>query len=192
MGKKCFAVTGGCGFLGRTLVRALVARGARRVVALDIVVDASLFADLGDTVAVLRCDITNVAELTSAVRGCHCVMHCASYFGAPPFFTRGYGNVGEEEKMRLINVQGTTNCIRACESAGVDALVYTSSVNVAFTGTEHVRGIDETADYPPLDSFVDLYGVRRIIDHHLIARSSFLRASTALCLSLLRLRAFCR
>ena len=62
---KTFAVTGGCGFLGRTAVKALAARGAA-VRALDIRVDERIFDEdvrSGAKIETIRVDICDAEQL---------------------------------------------------------------------------------------------------------------------------------
>ncbi len=134
-------MTGGGGFLGSHLVRALIARGhSVRVLARGDYPElraqrAELVqADLRDAVAVAR-----------AAVGVDVVFHAAAKAG-------GWGDPLEFE---AINVGGTRNVVAACRAAGVGRLVYTSSPSVVHAHRD-ICGEDEslpyaetfTADYP--------------------------------------------
>lgn len=126
-------VTGGGGFLGQAIVRALRKRGDpvrsfsrnsyENLKALDVEQNNG---DLADTAAV-----------DAAVQGCDVVFHVA----AKP------GIWGDYEKYHQTNVAGTQNVIDACLAHGVRRLVYTSSPSVVFDGRD-MEGVDESIPYP--------------------------------------------
>lgn len=129
-------VTGGAGFLGRALVRRLLASGAT-VRALDVRPFEgdprvrSFVADLRDYDAILP-----------AFEGVDTVFHTAAVIST----------VGEDlaqPKLKRfvygVNVVGTENVLRACVASKVGRLVHTSSFNVAMAG--RVDEGDETLPY---------------------------------------------
>jgi 2-alkyl-3-oxoalkanoate reductase len=125
-------VTGGGGFLGAAIVRALRARGtAVRSFS------RQSYAALEAEVEQVPGDITDPAAVTAAVRGCDIVYHVA----ATP------GIWGDYAHYHRTNVDGTLNVIAACRSAGVQRLVYTSSPSVVFDGRD-MEGVDESVPYP--------------------------------------------
>jgi nucleoside-diphosphate-sugar epimerase len=127
-------VTGGGGFLGSHLVRALVARGhAVRVLARG---DYPDLVALG--VVVERADLRDEAAVTAAARGVDTVFHVAAKAG-------GWGDPREFES---INVAGTENVVAACKSEGVPRLVYTSSPSVVHAHHD-IEGGDESLPYAP-------------------------------------------
>jgi nucleoside-diphosphate-sugar epimerase len=118
-------VTGGGGFVGGAIVRALRARG-------DEVVSFSRGAhpeldELG--VAHVQGDLADAAALGRAVRGADTVFHAAAIAGI-------FGPAREYERT---NVDGTRNVIEACRRAGIPRLVFTSSPSVCFDGRDHVH-----------------------------------------------------
>lgn len=126
-------VTGGGGFLGLAIVRALVARG-------DLVrsfARAHYPALQALGVEQLRGDIADAAAVSAAVHGCDLVFHVA----AKP------GIWGAYEEYHRANVTGTENVITACRAQGVQRLVYTSSPSVVFDGRD-MAGVDESVPYP--------------------------------------------
>ena len=113
-------VIGGTGFIGYRLVRLLASRG-ERVVCMDINPAAHSFADLGDAVQVIRGDVTLFSDVMAAfVTAKPDRAINLSYFlgAAAPHFA-----------MRL-NILGMDNCFEAARLAGVNHVVYASSLAV--------------------------------------------------------------
>jgi len=125
-------VTGGTGFLGEALVRALRARGDE-VVALARS-DAPTLRALG--AKVVRGDVRDREAVVSACAGVDAVFHAAAKAG-------GWGPRAEYEST---NVAGTENVIAACRAASVPALVYTSTPSVVHAGRD-IEGGDESLPY---------------------------------------------
>ena len=131
-------VTGGGGFLGGAIVRALVARGlSGQSVAVRSFSRQAYPALAALGVEQVQGDIADAAPVTAAVRGCDVVFHVA----AKP------GLWGEYADYHRANVRGTENVIAACRAAGVPRLVYTSSPSVVFDGRD-MEGVDESVPYP--------------------------------------------
>ena len=110
-------VTGGTGFVGAHVVRALLCRG-REVRAL--VRPGSRRDNLaGLDVEIVEGDLRDAASLEAAVAGCRLLFHCAADYrlGAP-----------DPEELYCTNVEGTRAILAAAEAAGVERTVYTSSV----------------------------------------------------------------
>lgn len=125
-------VTGGGGFLGGAIVRALKERG-------DEVRSCSRgehpqLAELGAEQR--RVDLADAEGVASAVEGVDCVIHVAAKAGA----------WGPREPYFLANVVGTRNVLAACRRHGVRKLVHCSSPSVVFDGQDQ-EGVDESAPY---------------------------------------------
>ena len=116
-------VTGGGGFLGSHIVKALRARG-----------DYPDLRALG--AETVRGDITDAAATASACAGIDVVFHTAAKAG-------GWGDPREYE---AINVAGTQHVIDGCRKAGVPVLVHTSSPSVVHVDGD-VEGADESIPY---------------------------------------------
>eukprot|EP01132_Coremiostelium_polycephalum_P008431 gene8431-10350_t len=127
---KSYLVVGGCGFLGRFIVEALLKRGETNVQVFDVVI-----REFDNRVQYHKGDITKREDLDKAVKGIDCVIHTAS----PPH-GRGY------DVYYAVNVRGTELLVEACKANGVKQLVYTSSSSVVFNGDDIVNG-DETLPY---------------------------------------------
>jgi len=110
-------VTGGTGFVGAHIVRALLAKG-RDVRCL--VRASSRRTNLeGLDVEVVEGELRDPASLARAVRSCEVVYHCAADYR---LFTKDPG------ELRASNVEGTRHVLRAAGEAGASRVVYTSSV----------------------------------------------------------------
>lgn len=130
---KSILVTGGGGFLGKAIVRQLVA-GGHRVASLSRRSYPELEA-LG--VDQLRGDIGNAGAVKDAARGRDVVFHVAAKTGV----------WGRADDFFRTNVTGTQHVITACRSCRVPMLVHTSSPSVVFDGSD-MQGADESAPYP--------------------------------------------
>jgi len=110
-------VTGASGFVGANLVRALLADGRR--VRVLVRRTSNLRALTACSVDVVPGDLLDSDSLTRAVAGCRLVFHAAADYRLwAPDPTVLYRN----------NVDGTRNVLEACARAGVERVVYTSSV----------------------------------------------------------------
>ena len=127
-------VTGGGGFLGQAIVRALRARGDT-VRSFSRQAYAALDA-LG--VEQVRGDLASAAAVSEAAQGCDAVFHVA----AKP------GIWGDYVDYFAANVTGTANVVAACRAHQVRRLIYTSSPSVVFDGRD-MAGVDESVPYPP-------------------------------------------
>lgn len=129
-----YVVTGGGGFLGRSLCSRLVGLGAS-VTSITRRHYPELEA-LG--VAVVQEDISVYSQtFRDAFRGARCVFHTAAKVDMWGKYLDFYNT----------NVLGTQNVIRACKEAGVQFLIYTSSPSVIASGVD-LCGVDESVPYP--------------------------------------------
>ncbi len=126
-------VTGGGGFLGKAIVRLLVARGDQvrsfsrsAYPELETLGVEHYSGELSDAEAVMR-----------AVEGCNVVFHVAAKAGV----------WGTYDEFYQANVLGTRHVVEACCRHGVQRLVHTSSPSVVFDGTD-MEGVDESVPYP--------------------------------------------
>lgn len=126
-------VTGGGGFIGRNVVRQLLARGdSVRVFSRGRHPDV---AELG--AEVIRGDVVDAGAVVAACEHADCVFHVAARPGVWGSYAAFYGP----------NVAGTRNVIDACRRQRVPRLVFTSSPSVIFNNRAH-RGADESLPYP--------------------------------------------
>lgn len=126
-------ITGGGGFLGRSIAKALRERGlAVRSLARN---DYPQLAALG--VEQLRGDIADADAVLRAAVGCEAVFHVAALVEM----------WGPYERFFATNVLGTRHVIAACVAQRVPKLIYTSTPSVVHGG-DAVAGVDESAPYP--------------------------------------------
>lgn len=109
-------VTGGTGFIGSNLVKALCEEGinVRCLVRKDSPRDNLEGLD----VEFIEGDILDEASLSDAVKGCDFVFHAAALYA---FW------IPEPQDFYRVNVNGTLNVLRASKRAGISRVVYTST-----------------------------------------------------------------
>jgi len=134
-------VTGGGGFLGRAIVRLLLAKGAQ-----VRTLSRGDYPDLrGLGVECLRGSVADPAAAAEACRGSDTVFHVAAKVGM----------WGRYEDFHRDNVTGTETLLAAAKEAGVSKFVFTSTPSVVYPGGGgDVEGWNESAPYPArFDSF---------------------------------------
>ena len=126
-------VTGATGFVGSAVLRALVARGARvRVLARP----ASDRRNLqGVTCEIVEGDMREPASMQRALGGVRHLFHVAADYR---LWSRRAG------ELREANVEGTRIVMEAALEAGVERIVYTSSV-ATLRAADAAANVDETA-----------------------------------------------
>jgi dihydroflavonol-4-reductase len=126
-------VTGASGFIGANLVRTLQHDGTR--VRVLVRRTSSLAALAGCAVDVVRGDLLDPASLAAAVAGCRLVFHVAADYRlwAP-----------DPAVLYRSNVDGTRNVLEACWRAGVERVVYTSSVGTLGIPADGRPGTEST------------------------------------------------
>jgi nucleoside-diphosphate-sugar epimerase len=121
---KTYLVTGGLGFIGAPLVRALAARGDT-VRVFDNASRGSV-EKLGDAVSkveIVEGDIRNARAVNSVVKGVDSVIHLAFVNGTEYFYDH-------PEYVLDVGVKGMVNVIDACVRNGVRDMVLASSSEV--------------------------------------------------------------
>lgn len=125
-------LTGASGFVGSAILRKLQAAGHEVRV---LVRPTSSRHNLeGLDVEVFTGDLTQPATLARAVRGCRALFHAAADYR---LWTR------DPQALYRSNVEGTRHMLMAALEAGVDRVVYTSSVATLGIRSDHVPA-DET------------------------------------------------
>jgi nucleoside-diphosphate-sugar epimerase len=84
----------------------------------------------------VRCNLADDDELRAALRGIETVYHCAAMAGAP----------GSLEDYERANVRGSVRLAELAAEAGVQNLIYVSSISV-YAMPRGSRFLDETHDY---------------------------------------------
>jgi threonine 3-dehydrogenase len=142
-------VTGGSGFLGAHLARALVARGDT-VTSLDVAPPPPILADVGG-VAHVRCDVGAWADLAHALKEAR---------PALVFHVAGILSAAAEERPRAAweaNAIGTYDLLEAASLLGIERIVFTSTI--ATYGPGVARTVDESTPQRP----TTLYGLTKVL-----------------------------
>lgn len=125
-------VTGGGGFVGKSIVRMLINRGvACRVIGRNHYPEIEAMGG--------ECLVGNISDpdtMILATRGVDTVFHVAALAGI----------WGPWEKYYSTNVLGTKNVIRGCKVNRIPRLIYTSTPSVVFDQKD-IRGGDESLPY---------------------------------------------
>jgi dihydroflavonol-4-reductase len=127
-------VTGATGFVGAAVARALLAAHWQVRVLARFGSDRSNLRDMD--VDVVEGDLTEPASLEQAAAGCAALFHVAADYrlGAP-----------DPSQLYRNNVEGTRNVLNAARRAGVQRIVYTSSVATIGIPTDGTPGNEGTA-----------------------------------------------
>ncbi len=126
-------VTGGTGFIGSGVVRALLAAGYEVRALVRPGADMRNLAGLDIEIA--PGDITVSASLDKAIAGCEAVIHTAALYS---FWVRDRGLIHH------VNVDGTKNVIEAAMRTEVKRIVYTSSVAALAVPTGQTTVTEDT------------------------------------------------
>jgi dihydroflavonol-4-reductase len=110
-------VTGAAGFIGSAVTRALLARGAQVVALLEPGASSSNLHELD--VERREVDITKPQQLRGAFDDARFCFHLAAKFGFWP---------KDPALFYAVNVDGSRNVVREATAAGVERIVYTSTV----------------------------------------------------------------
>ncbi len=124
-------VTGGSGFVGAAIARALKARGDR-VIVLDLAPECPV-----DGVDYRRVDICDQAAVIDACRGVDTVIHNASIV---------HTKQNKQDIVWAVNLGGTQNMLEAARQNGVPRFIYISSGSVVYEGKDIENG-DESLPY---------------------------------------------
>lgn len=153
-----FVVSGGCGFIGSHLCRALAARGASEVLAIDSLRYGDL-SNLGDTpgVRVLRHTLgtDDPAPLADALRGADGLFHLAA--------EKHNQSIDSPAAVLRANIEGTHAILSAAEQGGVGRVVFSSSLYAY----GRMSGPPMREDEVPLPATV--YGISKLAGERLLA-----------------------
>jgi nucleoside-diphosphate-sugar epimerase len=132
-------VTGATGFTGGHLARALLRRGYE--VRALVRTAAKGEALRRDGIQTVPGDVVNLEDVRRAAEGCDVVYHIAAIYREARF---------SDEVYRQINVGGTENILKACNSERVGRFVHCSTVGVH---GDVKAPADESAPFNPLDVY---------------------------------------
>ncbi|HIP77517.1 MAG TPA: NAD-dependent epimerase/dehydratase family protein [Kiloniellaceae bacterium] len=137
-------VTGGTGFVGSAVVRALIARGERPRCLVRPGSDRRNLEGLG--VELAEGDLTHGESLAEALKGCTALFHVAADYRIW---------VRDPETMHRANVAGTRQLMQEALRQGVQRIVYTSSVAVLGKAPGGTPAHEETP--VTLDDMIGVY-----------------------------------
>ena len=120
-----YVVTGGAGFIGSAIVRALLRENAGRVVVIDNLLTGSEanLEEVCRSIDFHRVDIRNYEEIAPLIRGARVVFHEAAIPSVPR-------SIEEPIPSHEVNINGTFNVLRAAQEGGAGRVVYAASSSV--------------------------------------------------------------
>lgn len=136
-----YVVTGGAGFIGSALVRALLAEG-RTVVVVDNLSTGKLdnLEELADQITVYEYDLRDYDRIAPVIAGAHRVFH----LGALPSVPK---SILEPVPSHESNIDGTFNVLRAAVEGKAGRVVYAASSS-AYGDTEVLPKVESMAPRP--------------------------------------------
>jgi nucleoside-diphosphate-sugar epimerase len=143
-------VTGGAGFIGSNLVRALLARGDDvRVLDNFSTGNRANLAGLADDVELVEGELRSYERVHNAVRGVEVVFHLGALGSVPR-------SVQDPLTSGAVNVEGTLNVLLAARDEGVRRVVFASSSSIY--GDQPELPLRETMAPDPISP----YGVAKL------------------------------
>lgn len=134
-------VTGATGLLGSYLVKLLLAKGEQVRAIRRRTSDLSLLTGYTDKVEWVYADVLDIPSLEEAMEGVMQVYHCAAIISFVP---------SEVDGMMKANIEGTANVMNAALNAGVQKVVYVSSI-ASFGIAPEGKVIDEKFSDPNIN-----------------------------------------
>jgi nucleoside-diphosphate-sugar epimerase len=117
-----YVVTGGAGFIGSAIVRALLREGAGKVTVIDNLLSGheENLDEVRQSVDFHRADIRNYDEIAPAIRGADVVFHEAAVPSVPR-------SIDDPVPSHEVNIDGTFQVLRAARDGQVRRVVYAAS-----------------------------------------------------------------
>ena len=156
-------VTGAAGFIGSAVTRAVLARGAHVVAAVEPNGDEHNLDDLGAVDLERRTvDLRDARAAHELCTGARFVVHLAAIYA---FWAR------DPRRFAEVNVGGTLNVLAATRAAGCERMVYTSTVGVlGVDGASGATPSDETA-YADIAHLFGSYKRTKYVAEHEVLRA---------------------
>jgi len=147
-------LTGGTGFIGGHVARALRARGDDVVALVRSPERASMLRGL--SCELITGNVTDTQAMQRSMAGCDAVIHSAGVYkvGIP---------IEERPAMYETNVRGTQEALDVAVQEGVGRIVYISTVNLF--GNTMGEIVDETYTRPPGDPYLSYYDQTKFLAH---------------------------
>jgi UDP-glucose 4-epimerase len=139
---KRYVVTGGAGFIGSALVRALLAQGDGQVRVIDNLLTGheENLEEVRSSIELERSDIRDYSAVAATMRGADTVFHLAAIPSVPR-------SIRDPVPSHEVNVDGTFNVFRACSEAKVRRVVYAASSS-AYGDTEVLPKVETMLPRP--------------------------------------------
>jgi len=117
-----YVVTGGAGFIGSQIVRALIAEGAGKIVVIDNLLSGHErnLEEVRGRIDFQRADIRCYHEIAPLIRGAAVVFHEAAIPSVPR-------SIDDPVPSHEVNIDGTFNVLRAAREGGAGRVVYAAS-----------------------------------------------------------------
>lgn len=158
MSQTNILVTGGCGFLGTSILSALHATSRFTITAIDINPPSPGTTTFASSVRYVRANVLNPEALQKVFHEARpaIVVHTV---GVNRLGAARYSMKNTEDVFR-VNVEGTRNVIHAAKECGAKGLVYTSSVTVVLDSiSQEFRNVDERWPTGNVDT---AYGISKV------------------------------
>lgn len=162
-------VTGGCGFLGTSIVARLLETKRFAITVIDINPPSLGSTTFTADVRYVRANILDTEALQKVFQEARpeIVVHTV---GAYPLGMKRYEMKGKEAVFK-VNVEGTRNVLAATKDCGAKGLVYTSSVTVVFDELDKdFTNVDERW---PTGKAMTSYGISKVCHMSLSLTSPF-------------------
>jgi len=155
------AVTGASGFIGSAVVRVLLGRGVPVVALVEPGADPSNVEGL--ELESLEVDVRDGEGVGRALRGCRAVFHVAALyrFWAP-----------DNRQFYEVNVVGTLNVLEAARAAGVERMVYTSTVGTLGLDAASQGAAADERNYPDVSHLFGSYKRSKYVAEHEVLRAA--------------------
>jgi UDP-glucose 4-epimerase len=152
-----YIVTGGAGFIGSALVRALLARGLR-VHVIDNLSTGKLdnLEDIADQITVHEYDIRDYDRIAPVIAGAHRVFHLAALPSVPK-------SILDPVPSHETNIDGTFNVFRAAAEGKAGRIVYAASSS-AYGDTAVLPKVESMAPQPKSP-----YAVQKLVGEYYAA-----------------------
>lgn len=149
-------VTGGAGFIGSAVARALLKAGERRPIVFDIAAATDRLDDVIDQVDVIRGDLGNFSHVLDAVRLTRpdVIYHLGAMLSTP--------SEADPAAALRTNALGTFHVLEAARLFGVPQVLFASSIGTYGTGIRDDVIDDDTLQRPEL-----FYGATKVFGEHM-------------------------
>jgi UDP-N-acetylglucosamine/UDP-N-acetyl-alpha-D-glucosaminouronate 4-epimerase len=137
-----YVVTGGAGFIGSAIVRALLREGAPKVVVIDNLLTGyeHNLEEVRGSIDFQRADIRNYDEIAPVIRGAAVVFHEAAIASVPR-------SIDDPIPSHEANINGTFNVLRAAHAGKAGRVVYAASSS-AYGDTEVMPKVETMNPQP--------------------------------------------